>query len=256
MSQVNPPTVDEWFLSKQLKAINKGLHLPFKMKSDVTVFAKHYRDQNKRPPYTALLVKAASQLIHEMPEINRACFHTFYGLRLVNPNYNAVNLPLMVEIDGKSVVTGITIEDAYKKSCEQIREEIKSKRPTSFDRIPLNKIIHCGRFKLWQKLKLRMLLFLFSNLPKLYLKKGGGGISVSSLLNLAQKNNIVEMSAYGMTTLTISSCSIETNDESDTHKICVGVAFDHLVTHGAIGTGAIIRLNEIIGELARSSVKN
>lgn len=252
MSQINSLSLDEWFLAKQLKSIKKGFHLPYNIKVDVSKLSEYYRSQNKRPAYTALLIKSASQLIHEMPEINRCCFHTFYGMRLVSPKYNAVNIPLTTEIDGKSVVTGVSIDDAYKKSLEQIREELKAKRPQSFDQLPLNKIIHCGKFKAWQKLKLRGLLFLFSHFPKLYLKKKGGGISVSSLMNLAKKGCEVEMNAFGMTTLTISACSVEFNHETGQEKLCVGVAFDHIATHGALGTKAILRLSEIIHETAIS----
>ncbi len=251
MSEISPLSIDEWFLAKQLRNIKKGLHLPYNIKADITVFLNHYRERNSRPPLTALLIKSSSQLINEMPEINQACFHTFYGLRKIRPTYNVVNIPMVVNIDGKSIVTATTIENAYQKTLSQIHEEVKTKRPTNFEQMPLNKIIHLGKFRIWQKIRLSLFHFIYSNFPNFYLKNRGGGICVSSLLNLAKDDCPVTMNAYGMTTFTISSCSIEKSPNDHIETICVGVAFDHLITHGMLGTRGIIRLSEIIRENAK-----
>ena len=83
-----------------------------------------------------------------------------------------------------------------------------------------------------------------NNYPRLYLKKGAGGISVSSLMNLASPDVSVHMNAYGMTVITISSCSVEKREGRELLK--VGMAFDHLVVHGALGVKASVEIVKIL----------
>lgn len=249
MSKLQSLSVDQWFLAKQLKDIKKGFHLPFHFSVDCHQLLQRYQSAGKRPPITALLIKAASQLIHERPELNQACFHSWLGIQVAKLNYNAVNIPLMTEIEGKKVVTGISIEDAYKKSLLEITSEIKAKRPVSFDQIPINKIIHGPDLNIIKKIKLSFLYFIFCHFPSLYVKKRAGGISVSSLMNFSNEQAPVHMSAFGMTTLTISSCSLDSNGQ-----LHIGVAFDHLITHGATGVEAIIHLSTILQRLIQNSL--
>src|SRR5262245_38237165 len=114
MSEIRKPTLDEWFLALQLKQIKKGFHLPLYLEADVTELSKKF--EGNILPATAVLVKAASHLIHKVPEINKAAFHTMCGIKIAEPKYNGVNLPVELLIDGKKILTGITIHDAYRKS--------------------------------------------------------------------------------------------------------------------------------------------
>ncbi|WPU65435.1 hypothetical protein [Peredibacter starrii] len=242
-NEVRKPTVDEWFLALQLKSIKKGFHLPLYLEADITRLVEKL-DSRDKTPYTAILIKAASHLIYQMPEVNKATVHSICGVKIIEPTYNSVNLPLELLIDGKKVLTGITIRDAYKRSLKEINEEIKLAKNKTLNDLPVNRIVHGSGFDWVKKFKLRIIHFMMNNFPRLYLKKGGGGISVSSLMNLASPEVNVHMSAYGMTMITISSCSVEKREGRELLK--VGFAFDHLVVHGAQGVKASVELVKIL----------
>lgn len=242
MNNIRRLTVDEWFLSHQLKNIKEGFHLPFYIDADITSLYQKY--DGKKIQHTALLVKAASFLIHEMPEVNKVTFNTLFGTKVFFPDYNGVNIPILNVIDGKTVLSGITIYDAYKKSLEEIMQEIRTARERKIEDLPVNKIIHGGDPDFIKKFKLRIIFWFLKNAPSVYSRKRGGGISVSSLLNLAAPELNVHMNAYGMTTLTLSSCTLLELDNKKIFK--VGVGFDHLTTHGFVGTKAILNLTKIL----------
>ena len=243
MGEVRKPTLDEWFLALQLNEVKKGFHLPMSIEADVTRLVSKFEGVGKMPT-TAIMIKAASHLMQKMPEVNKVTFHTFLGLKIVEPRYNGVNLPLELFIDGKKILTGITIHDAYKKSLTDINSEIKLAKNKTLNDLPVNKIIHTPGIRLWKKMKLRLLHFCLSNFPSLYVKKRAGGISVSSLMNLALPNAVVNVNAYGMTTLTLCSCTLE--DRGDKQVLRIGSSFDHSVVHGALGVKASIELAKIL----------
>lgn len=230
---IRKPTVDEWFLALQLKQIKKGFHLPFHLKADVTHMTLH----SSRPLFTAMLVKAASILLRQRSQMNKIITHGTCGIRIIEPAYNGVNVPLELEIEGRKIVTGVTIEDAFRKSLKEIHDEIKKAKGKTLNDLPVNKIIHSRGLDFIKKIKLKILHFILMNFPSLYLKKRVGGISVSSLLNYADPSVNVSMSAFGMTVLTISSCSII--QEKNKTYLDIGMAFDHSVIHGKDGVEAI-----------------
>lgn len=242
MSITRKLNADEWFLAHQLKNIKKGFHLPFYIDADITNLEKKYSSQ--KISHTAVLIKATSILLRQKPEINKVTFQTLWGTRVFYPGYNGVNLPVLHNIHGKSVVSGFTIYDADKKSLQEIKEEIKKAKARTLKDLPINRIIHGDGPEALKKLKLWMIYFFFKNFPSLYEKKCGGGISVSSLLNLSSPDFQIHISSYGMTTLTISSCTVYEKDSKKFMK--VGVAFDHLTTHGHVGTESIFKLADIL----------
>ncbi|WP_408098370.1 hypothetical protein ACJVC5_05520 [Peredibacter sp. HCB2-198] len=242
-NEIRRPTVDEWFLALQLKSIKKGFHLPVYLDADITRTVEKLNSTEK-VPYTAILIKAASHLIHQMPDVNKATVHSVFGVKIIEPSYNGVNLPLELMIDGKKVLTGITIRDAYKKSLSEINAEIKLAKIKTMNDLPVNCIVHGPGLDWVKKIKLRLIHLMMNNFPRLYLKKGGGGISVSSLMNLAHAGANVHMNAFGMTTITVSSCSVEKLEGREILK--VGLAFDHLVVHGAQGVRASVELVKIL----------
>lgn len=233
------PSVDEWFLALQLKKIKQGMHIPIYVEADISHLIS--RDP---PPYTAILIKAASHLIQRNPDLNKINFHGLFGTKIVEPNYNAVNLPVEVSVGDKKILTGISIQDAYKKSLSEIKNEIRLARNKTLNDLPVNKIIHGAGFDFWKKIKLRTIFFALTNMPSLYLKKHGGGISVSSLMNLAQPNQSVHINAFGMTTFTISSCCVENKEGK--YMMKVGIAFDHLHIHGSKGMSGVVDFVNIL----------
>jgi hypothetical protein len=241
---VRSPSLDEWFLIYQLKKVNLKLHLPFYFDADISLWADHYKAQGHRIPFTEVLIKAIAFLGLEIPQINRAVFHTILGERFIDFSYAAVNLPVSLIVDGQYVLSALTIRDPHQKTNREIREEIKACKQKNWDQLPINRIIHKSKNKFIAKLKLRFMHFIFNNFPSLYIKRGGGGLTVSSLMNLAQENSKIFMMAYSQSAFTVSSCaSYELNGKT---YLKVGLAFDHFACHGEIGTKAALRLCEIL----------
>jgi len=241
-------SLDEWFLCKQLEKINHGFHLPMQVEVDITSFINSYKEQNKKPPITALLIKASSQLIKECPDYNKVYFNTLFGRKVVMPSYNSVNVPIELSLNGKQVISATSIKDAYLKSYEEINAELKNEKNKTLEQLPVNKLIHGSGLKFIRKLKLRMILFLFLNCPHLYVKNKGGGISVSSLFTGNPENKSMEVMAYGMTSFTLCSATIiEQNGRS---ILKLGIGFNHIVTHGINAPKAISHLSTIISKLA------
>lgn len=243
-AKVRSPSLDEWFLIYQLKKVNSKLHLPFYFDADISLWANHFKAQGKRVPYTEVLVKAISFLGLEIPQINRAVFPTIFGERFIDFPYAAVNLPVSLLVDGQYVLSALTIRDPEKKTNKEIREEIKACKQKTWDQLPINKIIHKSKNKFLAKIKLRFMHFIFNNFPSLYIKRGGGGLTVSSLMNLAKESSPISMMAYSQSAFTLSSCS--NYEVLDKTYLKVGLAFDHFACHGEIGTRAALRLCEIL----------
>lgn len=241
--KIRGPSLDEWFLSVQLEKIKDGFHLPFAIKVDITHLINKYEKENRKFSLTSLMIKASSILIKEKPEFNRAFFHTIFGKKIIEPNYNAVNVPIEIVHNEKKIVSSIIIRDAYQKTLEQISSEIGKEKTKSLDDLPVNKIIHGSGNYHFNKLKLRLILFIFSNFPSIYLKKGGGGISVSSLFVANKANHDIFATAYAMTTIVL--CSASTQKQDSQTILTINIGFDHVVTHGAEGVRALAELVSI-----------
>lgn len=240
---IRKPSLDEWFLSLQLKKIKDGCHLPLSLTVDVSHLVEKYKNENKKLSFTALIIKASSLLIKENPLYNRAYFNTIFGQKIIEPMYNAVNVPVEIHLNNKKIVTSTTIKNAFEKSLEEISQELKKEKNKKLTDLPVNNLIHGPGLYFFNKLKLRLLFFIFSNFPHFYLKKEGGGISFSSLFAVNRSNHNILVTAFGMTTLTFCSASIFEREGKT--LLTINVGFDHTVTHGADGIRALSSLAEI-----------
>lgn len=242
--RVRSLSLDEWFLSLQLDKIKDGFHLPITVKVDISHLVAEYEKANKRLSFTSLLIKASSILIKERPECNRVYFKTIFGKKIVEPSYNAVNVPIEIQTNGVKLISSAIIKDAHEKSLETISNELKKESSKSLDELPVNKLIHGpGNYHL-NKLKLSIIFFIFSNFPSIFLKKGGGGISVSSLFSVNRANYDLLIPAYGMTSFSI--CSVAVIKEADKTLLHLNVGFDHGINHGADGIRAMEHLIKIL----------
>lgn len=242
--RVRSLSLDEWFLSLQLDKIKNGFHLPISITVDISHLVTEYEKTNKRLSFTSLLIKASSILIKEYPECNRIYFKTIFGKRIVEPAYNAVNVPIEIKRSGVKIVSSAIIRDAHDKSLEDISRELKLESSKSLDELPVNKLIHGPGNYYLNKLKLYFIFFIFSNFPSVFLKKGGGGISVSSLFSMNRTNFEIQIPAYGMTTFSI--CSVTVKKESEKTLLHLNVGFDHGINHGADGIRAMEHLIKIL----------
>jgi hypothetical protein len=150
----------------------------------------------------------------------------------------------MIERDEKKMLSAMSILDAWKKSSQDIKNEIKMSMQKSIADLPLNKIIHYGKNNVINRLKLRCLLFLNKNFPQFALKYQMGGISVSSLLNVKNQGTPIDMMAYGANSLTISSCSLY--EQEGKKRIKIGIAYNHMCFHGQLSIEATNTLIKII----------
>lgn len=238
-------SLDEWFLSLQLDKIKDGFHLPFRVKVDITHLVEKYEAENKKLSLTSLLIKASSILIKENPEYNRAFFKTIFGKKIVEPSYNAVNVPIEINHNQIKIVSSVAIQDAYQKSLETISSELKKEKSKTLEDLPVNKLIHGPGNYYLNKLKLRLIFFVFSNFPGFYLKKHGGGISVSSLFSVNKSNDDILATAYGMTALVL--CSANSYKKENKTFLTINIGFDHGVNHGADCVRALSQLVSILG---------
>lgn len=237
-------TIDEWFLNLQLGNLKDHFFLPIFIEVDVTSFQKKYLAKNKHPPYALYLIKSASQFIHENPEYNEVYFNTIFGKKIATLGYNAVNVPIEITHNQQSYISAVSVQDAYKKSLEDIGLELKKEKMKTLDDLPINKIIHGKEHPFIKKIKLSFIFFIFSNFPKFYLKNKAGGISVSSLFATNKDNRNMHINAYGLTTFTL--CSATILEQNDKTIMKIGIGFSHAVTHGLKGSLAVNKLAQVL----------
>ncbi len=243
-SAIRKLTLDEWFLAHQLKKIKRQFHLPIFIDVDVSRIENHYNELGAPVPYTIILIKAASLFIKKCPEINRAVFHTFYGLRMVEFPYNSVNIPITSTKEGRKIVSATMIEDAYKLTNTQIRRELKKATKKELTDLPINNIIHNGSNNFFNRFRLRLIHFMMTNFPKFYLKHRAGGISVSSIPHLYDAGSPAQAVSYGMTAVTLFNCSMK--KEGAKTFLRLGVGLDHMTCHGDTAMKASSELCRIL----------
>jgi hypothetical protein len=243
-SPIRKPTLDEWFLIYQLQKLKKQFHIPTFVDVDVTRIATHYEEMGMPTPYTTMLIKSASILAHECPEINKAVFHTFYGLRVVEFPYNSVNVPISRVINNKSVISATMIEDAHLKTNLEIRKDLKRATKKTLDQLPINKILHTKKNNILNRLKLKAIHFALMNFPSIYLKNKGGGTSVSSIPYQYDQKSPIQAVSYGMTGITLFSCSMKKENEKT--YLRMGIGFDHMICHGNVAMKASTILCSIL----------
>lgn len=242
---VRKATLEEWFLVYQLDKIKKDhFHLPFYMTVDVSKLAKHFSDQTQKLPVTGLMVKAVGLLAEKHSEINRIVFRTFYGLRIFDPEYISVNLPIMIRSEGQNLLAATVLANANKISLKEINSEIKKALSQSLSDLKIGKYVYKKNNNIFNRTRLKCIHFLISHFPKIYENFGGGGMAVSSLMNHNDDAFDMSMMAYGQTGFTISSCNLLEKDDS--HLLKIGIAYDHFAFSGDKAIEASRSLSHIL----------
>lgn len=228
---VRKPSLEEWFLIHQLDHVAKThFHLPFTLDVSVTSLRDAYQSLGSTPNWTAILVKASGLLLEKHPVLNRVVFRTVFGDRILEPDYIAVNVPVMINGDGQRHLNAAIVRDAHKKSVDEIRAEIKKSAARTPEQTLVGPYIY-GRANTWlNRLRLRALHFVSSNFPSAYEKFGGGGISVSSLMNTFDGISALRIQAYGQTGFTIGVSSID--ETTSGAQLRLGLAYDHYAFSG------------------------
>lgn len=236
-------TLEEWFLVHQLHHLSRRhFFLPLHVEADVTEVAARW---GGAPPYTAVLVKALAMTARAHPAINRAVFRTFWGTRVVDFDDVRVNLPVLVsDAQGRTHLAATVIDRADERPVEAIREALRAARARRSEDLPIGRVFVANRNTLWNRLRLRLIHFVVWNAPGLYVRKGGGGLGVSSLLLLAEPDFAGWAMAYGPTAFTAISCSV--TPEAGRVRMRVGVGYDHYALPGHEALAAVRTLGRVL----------
>lgn len=237
--------LEEWFLIHQLKSIRKRhFHLPFYLDVDITPYCLTLSSHWNKFPLTSFLIKALGILLEDRPQLNKMVFNSILGGKILRPNYISVNLPILLNTEGIDYVGATTIKKPHVKSIREIQNELKRELQKDPRDLPIGKFIYKRKNSFLNRSRLRLIHFLVWNVPQFYLRFGGGGITLSSLLNLKQQNFSGHIVSFGPTAFTLCTTSFQELDGK--HILKVGVAFDHFALTGQEGVECFRHLNNIL----------
>lgn len=244
---IRPPDLEEWFLGLQIRAIaREHVHVVLYVDVDVSGIERAAAAAGVRPSYTAVGVKAAAILARRHPEVNRMLFHTPIGRRVVDFPYVAVNLPVKLARSGHLAAT--VLRDADQHAVGAIAEHIHQFRQTELADLPIGRFFVGNHNTWWRRLVLRGIHWCAWRLPWLYLRGGGGGISVSSLLNHRSHGHRVHVTGLGPTAITLTLASLQR--EAGRVVLSLGVALDHALLPGDEAGRVVADLVQILGDPA------
>jgi hypothetical protein len=152
-------------------------------------------------------------------------------------------LPIIYQHQGKEHVGAMVLKAANAMTigeiCDAIRDEIS--KPLSSRPVGRQVVGRANNFL--NRWKLRCIHFFVYNFPHFYLKFGGGGVSVSSLLNYAEDGFVCRPVSFGHTALTF--CCSDVRIENGQHILRVGVGYDHFAGGGHTAIAAFRTLARI-----------
>ncbi len=245
MSRIRALTLEEWFTGHQLRAIaRRHFHLPIVTSVDVSETARAYAAAGAKPPWTALVVRAAARLAVEVPEVNRLLFDTLWGPRLVEPSYVAVNVPVILSHEGRPVLSAAVIREPGQRPLAEVQAELRAARSKVVAEQPIGRMFVDNRNTLLARTRLRLVHWVVWHFPSLYLKHGGGGISVSSLMLHNQPQVRIWAPSYGPTAFTI--CVTGVHQAGDQTTLHLGIGYDHLALSGERAAAAVVALAGIL----------
>ncbi|MBI4345669.1 MAG: hypothetical protein HY553_02365 [Elusimicrobia bacterium] len=242
---VRRQTLQEWFLDYQLRhEWKRRFFNPVSLDVDVTALAEAYEAKGRPAPWSAIIVKAAALLAERVPAVNRVVFRTFYGTRVVDFDQIIVNFPMLRSREGQPVLSAITIPEPHRLSIEMIRDVIRAGRRRKLSDTKVTKYV-VGPNTFLNRLRLKLLHATVVNFPHLYVKLGGGGLSVTSLLFLSDESVRCRVTPYGMTAMTIGALTVS-REAGGRRLLHLGLGFDHTALRGDEGAVAAQTLARIL----------
>ncbi len=241
---IRRPDLEEWFLGLQMRAIaREHVHVTLYCDADVTALDRAATAAGLPLSYTAVGVRAAAILARRHPEVNRMLFHTPLGVRVVEFPYVAVNLP--VKLEGSGHLAAIVLRDADRVPLAEVATRIHAFRRTELATLPIGRLFVGNRDAWWRRVVLRAIHWAAWRLPWLYVRKGGGGISVTSLLNHRGDARRVQVAGLGPTALTLTLAGLTRGSDGEV-RLSVGVAVDHALVPGDLAGRVLADLLEIL----------
>lgn len=133
---------------------------------------------------------------------------------------------IRLQENGRTHLSATVVPNADELPVPAIQSHISDalKRPFSETRIGPMLVGHKNTFL--RRLMLRVLHFVIYNFPRFYVSKGGGGISVSSLLNHQDPDFDFRPVAFGPTALTFCMTTVKKNEDGRS-IMKIGVGWDH-----------------------------
>lgn len=245
---IRKQTLSEWFLCHQLRAVRRNhFHLPFSLEADVSAAARAFGARGEKVPYTALLIKALAVAAERCPEINRMVFSTPFGKRVVDFDRIRVNVPVLVEKDGKPYLAAITIDEPHRLPLHEIRDRLRLAKTMDVSKLRIGRYLVGKRNTLFNRARLRLIHRLTFSFPSLYVRFGGG-LAVSSLLQHREEGFDLLLHSYGPTAFTL--CSSTVIDEGEgSFRLRLGIGIDHYAVSGDEMVRASRELNRALGSL-------
>ena len=239
---VRHPTLEEWFLAHQLERVKRDhFHLTLDMEADVTELAGDHRDGGGRLPVTAVLVKAMALLAREQPVVNRVVFRTWFGMRIWEPAYVAVNVPVVLAAGTGEHLSGTVVKEPGGMDLSEIRAELRRARERPIEELPVGRLVYGQPNTWWRRLRLRGLHAAVANLPTLHERAGAGALAVTTIMGPSPAGTLV---GFGPTALTLACCHQE--EALGRTTLHLGLAWDHAALTGAQAARAGHRLAEIL----------
>lgn len=232
-NQVRKLSLEHWFINYQLKAIQKShMHLPGSIDVDVTTILQHLKTDRPATYLTSVVIKALGLVLETNPELNCIYADSVFGPRLICPDYVAINVPVRVQVGDKHVLSAHVVKAPQSKSITEIRDELKATRFSGLEKRPIARFVSTKSNNFVNRSLLKMLHFVAYNFPNLYVSRGGGGASVSSLLYEGKDASPMTTTAFGPTGFTCVLTS--TWSEGSRTLLRIGVGFDHLIGSGEL----------------------
>jgi len=226
------PTLDEWFNAFQHRHIvREHSFMPGHLSVDVTEVVRDWEARGERPPYPALLAKAAALAAVEHPRANRAYVRTLWGDRIVEFDGVHINVPLRLRHGDRHVLTVEVLRDADRRGVAELRDEILRHVRAGLEGTTVTKLVATRPNNLLWRLVLRLLHFAVWRLP--LFPRYAGAISVTCPVSIRRDDRPMWFAGPSPTALLIALTAVR-RDGGRTW-LDLGVFADHLVLDGVDG---------------------
>lgn len=225
-------TLEEWFLAYQLRQLNKAHHYtPVLLDVDITGIAQLYLARGQKVPVVAVIIKALALTAQRAPEVNVAYFRTFYGDRLVQFDQATVNMPVLLEENGRSHLSAMSIRAADLLSIDEIRARIREAKQGKLDETTLTRLVARRKNTILMRVLLKLIHFVVFNAPATFERKGGGGLAVTALINDRPELPRFRVIPYGPAAVSVFSSGMVEQGNGRT-MLQLGIGIDHCALTG------------------------
>ncbi len=238
------PTLDEWFNAYQHRRIvREHSFMPGFTSVDVTEVVRDWEARGERPPFPAILAKAAALAAVEHPRANRVYLKTMWGDRIVEFDGVHINMPMRFRSgDDTHVLTVNVLRDADRRSVAELRQEIRDHVRKGLEGSPITKLVATRPNNLFWRLALQLLFFVAYRLP--LFPRYAGAISVTCPTSRPGEHRPLWVAGPSPTAMLIALSGIRC--EEGRTWLDLGVLADHLVIDGVDGLAFAHTLADIL----------